>query len=36
VIIHHTNIPLDAYENIVEGWNEYFLKPIKELVEIKE
>ncbi len=30
----HTNIPDDAYDNIVEGWNEAYLGAIKALMEI--
>lgn len=30
----HTNIPDDAYDNIVEGWNEAYLGAIKLLLEI--
>ncbi|NOR88406.1 MAG: ATPase [Bacteroidales bacterium] len=30
----HTNIPDEAYENIVEGWNEAYLGAIKQLLEI--
>ena len=25
----HTNIPEDAFDNIVEGWEEYYLKTLK-------
>lgn len=36
VIVNHTNIPDEAYEDITYGWKHYFLIPIKELVEIEE
>ena len=29
----HINIPDEAFENIVEGWDKYYFKPLKELVE---
>jgi activator of HSP90 ATPase len=29
----HINIPDEAFENIVEGWDDYYFKPLKELVE---
>lgn len=29
----HTNIPEEAFDNIVEGWDNYYFKPFKELVE---
>jgi len=35
VDVFHTNIPDEAYEEIVEGWNDYFLQPIKEFLEIE-
>jgi len=34
VELHHTNIPDEAYENIVEGWNEAYFGAIKVLLEI--
>ncbi len=34
VEVVHTNIPDDAYEEITEGWNEYFLGAIKTFLEI--
>lgn len=30
----HTNIPDEAYENIVEGWNDAYLGAIKALLEV--
>ena len=33
VEIRHTNIPDDAYENIVEGWSEAYIEPIMDLLE---
>ncbi len=29
----HINIPDEAFENILEGWDNYYFKPLKELVE---
>jgi len=29
----HTNIPDEAFENMVEGWDNYYFKPLKILVE---
>ena len=29
----HINIPDEAFDNIVEGWDKYYFKPLKELVE---
>ena len=29
----HINIPDEAFENIVEGWDKYYIKPLKLLVE---
>jgi uncharacterized protein YndB with AHSA1/START domain len=34
VELTHTNIPDEAYENIVEGWNEAYLGAVKLLLEI--
>lgn len=34
VELSHTNIPNEAYDNIVEGWNEAYLGAIKALLEI--
>ncbi len=34
VDVIHTNIPEDAYEEITEGWNEYYLGAIKSFLEI--
>ncbi|OYT14834.1 MAG: ATPase [Bacteroidetes bacterium 4572_77] len=30
----HTNIPDEAYDNIVEGWNEAYLGAVKKMMEI--
>jgi len=32
--LRHTNIPDEAYDEIAEGWKEYFLGRIKEFLEI--
>jgi len=32
----HTNIPDEAYEEMTEGWKEYFLGGIKEFLEIDD
>jgi activator of HSP90 ATPase len=29
----HTNIPDEAFDNIADGWDRYYFKPLKELVE---
>ncbi len=29
----HTNIPCDAYDEITEGWKEYYLKSMKDFLE---
>lgn len=29
----HINIPDEAFDNIVDGWDRYYFKPLKELVE---
>ncbi len=29
----HINIPDEAFENIVDGWDRYYFKPLKQLVE---
>jgi len=29
----HTNIPDEAFENIREGWDQYYFRPLKELLE---
>ena len=29
----HINIPDEAFDNILEGWNHYYFNPLKELVE---
>ena len=34
VELNHSNIPDEAYENIVEGWNEAYFGAIKALLEI--
>jgi activator of HSP90 ATPase len=31
----HTNIPEEAYDDIVEGWNEYYLGAIKTFLEVE-
>ena len=31
--LHHTNIPDEAYENINEGWREYYIGAIKRFFE---
>ena len=31
----HTNIPAEAYDDIVEGWNEYYLGAIKTFLEVE-
>ncbi|PID89020.1 MAG: ATPase [Bacteroidia bacterium] len=31
--LNHTNIPTDAYDEIVEGWKEYYLKSVKDFLE---
>ncbi len=35
VDVNHTNIPDEAYEDICEGWEEYFLGAIKTFLEIE-
>lgn len=32
--LRHTNIPDDAYENIVEGWEEDYMGSVQQLFEI--
>jgi len=34
VELQHTNIPDEAYENIVDGWNNSYLGAVKALLEI--
>ena len=34
--LNHTNIPDEAYDDIVEGWKEYYLGAIKEFLEVEE
>lgn len=34
VEVVHINIPDDAFDNIYEGWDQYFLDAIKEFVEV--
>ena len=34
VDVIHTNIPEDAFEDITEGWNDYYLGAIKTFLEI--
>ncbi len=29
----HINIPEEAFDNIVDGWDKFYFKPLKELVE---
>jgi len=29
----HTEIPDEAFENILEGWDQYYFKPLRELLE---
>jgi len=33
VEVRHTNIPEDAYENINEGWHEYYIGAVKRFFE---
>jgi len=33
VEVLHINIPDEAFENIVDGWDHYYFKPLKQLVE---
>lgn len=35
VELNHKNIPDDDYQNITEGWNEYYFGAIKEFFEIE-
>ncbi len=35
VDVEHINIPSDAFEDITEGWTDYFLGGIKEFLEIE-
>lgn len=32
--LRHTNIPNEAYDNIVEGWNDAYLGAVKALLEL--
>jgi len=34
VLLNHTNIPDEAYEEICEGWTEYYIGAIKNFLEI--
>lgn len=34
VVLRHTNIPEEAYEEITEGWREYYLGAIKGMLEM--
>jgi len=34
VVLNHTNIPDEAYEEICEGWTEYYIGAIKNFLEI--
>ena len=36
VEVRHTNIPDEAYENINEGWREYYIGAIKHFCEDDE
>lgn len=31
--LHHTNIPEDAYEDMLHGWNEFYFGGLKEFFE---
>lgn len=33
VEVHHTNIPEEAYDDIVEGWNNVYMKGLKDFFE---
>jgi uncharacterized protein YndB with AHSA1/START domain len=33
VEVLHLNIPDDAFENIADGWDRYYFKPLKDLLE---
>ncbi len=33
VVLNHTNIPKDDYDNIVEGWTDFYLGAIKKFFE---
>lgn len=33
--LHHSNIPEEAYDDIVEGWDEYYLGAIKTFLEVE-
>lgn len=33
IVLHHTNIPDEAYENISLGWREYYLAALKSYLE---
>ena len=32
--LKHTHIPAEVYEEITEGWREYYLGSMKEMLEI--
>lgn len=34
VWVHHQGIPDDAYDNMLEGWNEAYLDPLKAFFEM--
>ena len=34
VVLRHTNIPDEVYEEICEGWREYYIGAIKDFLEI--
>ncbi len=36
VEVHHTNIPAEAFDNINEGWHEYYIGAIKHFCEDEE
>lgn len=33
LILTHANIPDDSYDDVAEGWDQYYIIPLKELVE---
>lgn len=34
VVLHHTHIPDEVYEEITEGWKKYYLGAIKDMLEM--
>jgi activator of HSP90 ATPase len=36
IFIEHKNIPAEAYENMMEGWKEYYLGALKTFFELKD